>query len=202
MALCVKNWQRFQHYHNDNPAWLKLYRELLDDPEYHSMDPLAAKYLPLLWLACAPTLGELPPIDKLAFRLRISKDQLAALIPLWEPYLDGDSREYLEKVYGEPRETSRQRRGDERREEEIRGEEKRKGRFAPPSLSEVQEAAREKGYHFDPEAFHAFYESKGWKVGGAPMKDWRAAVRTWEKHAAERQQTQSEPDEHEGRYVN
>lgn len=33
----------------------------------------------------------------------------------------------------------------------------------------------------DPEAFIAFYESNGWKVGKNSMKDWRAAVRTWEK---------------------
>ena len=27
--------------------------------------------------------------------------------------------------------------------------------------------------------FINFYESKGWKVGKSPMKDWRACVRTW-----------------------
>ena len=33
----------------------------------------------------------------------------------------------------------------------------------------------------DPESFIDFYESKGWKVGNQPMKDWKAAVRTWER---------------------
>jgi hypothetical protein len=33
----------------------------------------------------------------------------------------------------------------------------------------------------DPETFHDWNMSKGWKVGNSPMKDWKAAVRTWEK---------------------
>lgn len=62
---------------------------------------------------------------------------------------------------------------------------KREGeRFAPPSIEEVREYVAEKGYTFDPEAFHAFYESKGWKVGSAPMKSWKAACTTWQKREA------------------
>ena len=34
----------------------------------------------------------------------------------------------------------------------------------------------------DPERFYDFYESKGWRVGKEPMKDWKACVRTWEKN--------------------
>ena len=30
--------------------------------------------------------------------------------------------------------------------------------------------------------FFDYYESKGWKVGKSPMKDWKASVRTWEKN--------------------
>ena len=56
-----------------------------------------------------------------------------------------------------------------------------RSRFSPPSVEDVEAYVREKGYHIDPEAFVAFYESKGWKVGNAPMKDWRAAVVTWVK---------------------
>lgn len=52
-------------------------------------------------------------------------------------------------------------------------------RFVPPSVEEVRAHCREKGYAVDPEAFVAFYASKGWKVGSAPMRDWRAAVVTW-----------------------
>jgi hypothetical protein len=57
---------------------------------------------------------------------------------------------------------------------------KRDGRFAPPSVQEVITYTAEKGYHFSPEGFVAFYQSKGWKVGKEPMKDWKAACVTWE----------------------
>ena len=38
-----------------------------------------------------------------------------------------------------------------------------------------------KGYAVDPDRFVDYYTSNGWKVGKNPMKDWKAAVRTWEK---------------------
>lgn len=58
---------------------------------------------------------------------------------------------------------------------------KKEGRFTPPTLAQVREYCAEKGYTFDPEAFFAFYESKGWKVGRNPMKSWTAACVTWQK---------------------
>ena len=54
-------------------------------------------------------------------------------------------------------------------------------RFTPPSVGEVEAYCKERGNSVDPEAFVDFYASKGWKVGKNPMKDWQAAVRTWEK---------------------
>lgn len=57
----------------------------------------------------------------------------------------------------------------------------KEGNFVPPSLSEVKAYCQERNNGVDPEAFIDFYESKGWKVGNQRMKDWRAAVRTWEK---------------------
>ena len=59
--------------------------------------------------------------------------------------------------------------------------EESKRRFTPPSREEVQAYIVEKGYNVDAEAFIDFYTSKGWLVGKTPMKDWRAAVRTWAK---------------------
>ena len=63
---------------------------------------------------------------------------------------------------------------------EVKKREARK-RFSPPSVAEVTTYCRERGSTVDPEAFVDFYAAKGWKVGNAPMKDWRASVRTWEK---------------------
>lgn len=54
-------------------------------------------------------------------------------------------------------------------------------RFSPPSAAEVREYCQERENAVDAESFVDFYAAKGWKVGNAPMKDWKAAVRTWEK---------------------
>ena len=54
-------------------------------------------------------------------------------------------------------------------------------RFTPPTIDEVSAYCRERGNDVDPERFLDYYTSNGWKVGKNPMKDWKAAVRTWEK---------------------
>ena len=59
--------------------------------------------------------------------------------------------------------------------------EKTPSRFTPPSVEEVRTYCQERGNSVDPEAFVAFYDSKGWKVGNSPMKNWKSAVVTWEK---------------------
>lgn len=58
----------------------------------------------------------------------------------------------------------------------------KKKRFEPPTLEQVKTHVSEKGYAFDPESFIAHYESNGWKVGRNPMRDWKAACRTWAKN--------------------
>ena len=54
-------------------------------------------------------------------------------------------------------------------------------RFVKPTLDEVRAYCRERNNTVDPERFMDFYESNGWKVGKNPMKDWRSAVRNWER---------------------
>ena len=54
-------------------------------------------------------------------------------------------------------------------------------RFAPPSVEDVLSYCRERGNSVDAQKFVDFYASKGWKVGNQSMKDWKAAVRTWEQ---------------------
>lgn len=68
-------------------------------------------------------------------------------------------------------------------------------RFVRPSLEEVRDYCTERKNNVDPEQFIAFYESNGWKVGRNPMKDWKAAVRTWEKR--EREEHKHVETEHE-----
>ena len=54
-------------------------------------------------------------------------------------------------------------------------------RFQKPTVVEVREYIVEQNFGVDAQAFCDFYESKGWKVGNSPMKDWKAAVRNWER---------------------
>jgi hypothetical protein len=53
--------------------------------------------------------------------------------------------------------------------------------FNKPSLLEIKNYCVERVNNVDPEAFFDFYESKGWLVGKSKMKDWKAAIRTWER---------------------
>ena len=55
-------------------------------------------------------------------------------------------------------------------------------RFSIPSLEEVEEYCNERNNNVDAQKFIDYYTANGWKVGRNPMKDWRAAVRTWEKN--------------------
>jgi hypothetical protein len=54
-------------------------------------------------------------------------------------------------------------------------------RFAPPTLEDVEAYCRERNNRVDAQRFFDYYTSNGWKVGKNPMKDWKAAVRTWER---------------------
>ena len=57
--------------------------------------------------------------------------------------------------------------------------------FTPPTLEEVRSYCSERKNKVDAETFWDFYQGKGWMVGKNKMKDWKAAVRTWEKSRSE-----------------
>ena len=54
-------------------------------------------------------------------------------------------------------------------------------RFEKPTLSEIKQYCIERNNNVNAEHFFDYYESNGWKVGKNSMKDWKAAVRTWER---------------------
>lgn len=56
-------------------------------------------------------------------------------------------------------------------------------KFVKPKVEEIAEYIKEKEYGINAQQFYDFYESKGWKVGNTPMKDWKAAVRNWHSRA-------------------
>lgn len=54
-------------------------------------------------------------------------------------------------------------------------------RFSPPTVDEVREYCQERNNGIDAVAFVDFYVARGWMIGKTHMKDWKAAVRTWER---------------------
>ena len=53
--------------------------------------------------------------------------------------------------------------------------------FKKPHVFDIKNYCLERKNNVDPEAFFDFYESKDWFVGKSKMKDWKAAVRNWER---------------------
>jgi hypothetical protein len=64
-------------------------------------------------------------------------------------------------------------------------------RFSPPSIEEIRIYCLDRKNSVDAENFYFFYESKGWMIGKEKMKDWKAAIVTWEKR--ERTQSKQHP---------
>ena len=54
--------------------------------------------------------------------------------------------------------------------------------FTRPEIEEIRAYCQERGNNVNPETFFNFYESKGWLIGKSKMKNWKAAVRTWENN--------------------
>lgn len=83
---------------------------------------------------------------------------------------------------------------EEKRGVEYRVEENSKKALSPkatkvfkkPTVEEIKEYCGERSNSVNPSTFFDFYESKGWYVGKNKMKDWKAAVRTWEKNRFEK----------------
>ena len=70
---------------------------------------------------------------------------------------------------------------------------KGRSKFQKPSLEQIRSYCQERGNQVDPEKFFNFYESKGWLIGKSPMKDWKAAVRTWEQRRPETTRANYQP---------
>lgn len=60
--------------------------------------------------------------------------------------------------------------------------------FKPPTLEDVQSYCQERNNSVNPEKWYDFYSAKGWMVGKNKMKDWKAAVRTWEQNSGKQQE--------------
>lgn len=182
MAMHIRNWSKFQHFKDRRPPWVKLYRDVLDDLDWHRLDGDSAKTLVMLWLlASEGEDGELPPVDEIAFRLRITEKQAKTTISKLSKWLEQSDITAISPRYQlGPSETETETEG------ETEAEARKRAAFKPPTVEQVSEYTRSRGSPVDPEAFVAYYASKGWKVGNTAMKNWKAAIVTWEKRENEK----------------
>ena len=59
-----------------------------------------------------------------------------------------------------------------------------KNTFIRPSVETISTYATELGFVLDANHFYDHYEARGWMIGKNPMKDWKAAVRTWKRNSS------------------
>lgn len=117
----IKNWAKFQHFKDGSrkPPWIKLYRDLLDNLEWHELSAESAKILIMLWVVASENHGKLPDIKKLSFRLRVTEDQLSKALNDLKEWVLLDDITTISEGYQETRLE------EKRREEEIETEPER-----------------------------------------------------------------------------
>ena len=95
----IKNWSKFQHFKDRRPPWVKLYRDILDDIQWHELDPLAAKVLVMLWLIASEDDGRIPDSKTLAFRLRLPESKTKEIIIKLSHWLDQSDIDLISTGY-------------------------------------------------------------------------------------------------------
>jgi len=95
----IKNWSKFQHFKDRKPPWVKLYRDVLDDIEWHELDPLASKVLVMCWLIASEDDGCLPNSKTLAFRLRMTEKQTIDCLNKLSHWLEQDDINSISQQY-------------------------------------------------------------------------------------------------------
>lgn len=95
----IKNWDRFQHFKDRKPIWIKLYRDLLDDLNWHELDGKSAKALVMIWLIASEDHGKLPETKTLAFRLRMSEKETKEVVTKLSQWLEQDDINTISDVY-------------------------------------------------------------------------------------------------------
>lgn len=95
----VKNWASFQHFKDRSPIWIKLYRALLDDKDWHKLDAEASKMLVNLWLLASEDDGELPDFETIAFRFRTTEQHVIECVSRLLGWLEQVDTELLSDGY-------------------------------------------------------------------------------------------------------
>ncbi len=104
----------------------------------------------------------------------------------------GSSQVNLDGTQGLTKE--KKRKEDKRREESLKENKSKKNVFKKPTIEELSDYCHERSNYVNPERFIDHYTANGWKIGRnqTPMKDWKAAVRTWENNTTNERSTTDE----------
>jgi uncharacterized phage protein (TIGR02220 family) len=102
MCYRIKNWSKHQHHKDRRPPWIKIHREILDDPDWFDLTGEEAKHLIMLWLIASEDEdmeGKLPSLKKIAFRLRISESKAQQTLNKLSNFLIQDDIKAISRRY-------------------------------------------------------------------------------------------------------
>jgi hypothetical protein len=190
----VKNWGKFQHFKDRRPPWIKLYRDILDDVEWHDLSGDDAKALVMLWLIASEHGGVLPSVRALSFRLRQSEEYVKSLIMRLEHWLEpGDIATISGGYQSDRQETETETETETDRPARKRADKEKAPRVTvrkrlPPDWK--PSASVEAQLHT--EGFSLFEIQNQvprfrdyWTGQGKPMADWDATFRNWVRRSNE-----------------
>jgi len=122
----IKNWQELQHFKDRSPPWIKLYREILYQRDIMMISDRNFKVLICLWLLASEDKersGNLPPISDIAFKLRLSENDIRQSFQGLSDFLIFDDIDMISERYQDDApETERE--GETERERGYRGAKK------------------------------------------------------------------------------
>lgn len=197
MYFRVKNFERFQHYKDRNPVWIKFYNELLDDYEFGRLSDASKWHLCAIWLL-ASRYNNRVPLDSKWIQGRINATDKVDLNALEKAgFIERITDDIPEEIQCRSNllaETEKPAMPEKEREREKEKEHTGAARFVPPTLEQVSAYVKQAGLSVDAEAFVDHFTSNGWKVGGkTTMKDWESAVRNWHRRQRGNGSTESIP---------
>ena len=182
----VCNWQKYQHYSQRNPPWIKLHNQLLDNYNYGCLQDDSKLLLITLFMLASRTENNIPADlewikIKGGLRNEVNLEPLikANFINYVATCKQDDSKMIAtcNQVVCTEKSRVEKSRVEKKREEGMA----RSLIFQKPSIDEISTYCQERKNNVKPQMFFDYYESNGWVVGKNKMKNWKAAIRTWEQ---------------------
>lgn len=181
----IKDWHKFQHFKDRRPPWVKLYRELLEDPDWFDLEPKYAKALVMFWLIASEDetqTGLLPDTRKLAFRLRTTEREIEQAFTKLYHWLEQVDINAISTRYQDDAPETETETETDLAQRKTSGPPKR-GIALPADFYPNETGVRlAEGLNLslavELEKFRDWHSAKG-----STMKDWQAAWRTWARNA-------------------